>query len=96
MRRRKSNLRSLPWTLISLALLASCASIGNPSGGHARRRPSPFREANPAPGSVNVKQDRIDIYFDELVNVKDAFSKVVVSPTSKSVPRVSSQAGKSP
>ena len=50
--------------------------------------------ANPAPGSVNVKQDQIDIYFDELVNVKDAFSKVVVSPTSKSVPRVSSQGRK--
>lgn len=29
--------------------------------------------------------------FDELINVKDAFSKVVVSPTSKSTPRVSSQ-----
>lgn len=94
MRRRKSNLRSLPWTLISLALLASCASIGNPSGGPRDEDPPRFVRANPAPGSVNVKQDQIDIYFDELVNVKDAFSKVVVSPTSKSVPRVSSQGRK--
>lgn len=70
--------------------MASCASIGNPSGGPRDEDPPRFVRANPAPGSVNVNTDQIDIYFDELVNVKDAFSKVVVSPTSKSVPRVSS------
>ena len=90
MNRHSSYLRSLPWTLASLALMASCASIGNPSGGPRDEDPPRFVRANPAPGSVNVKRDRIEIEFDEIVNVKDAFSKVVVSPTSKSTPRVSS------
>lgn len=85
-----SQLRSLPATLLAAALLASCASIGNPSGGPRDEDPPRFVRANPAPGSVNVTRDRIDIDFDEIVNVKDAFSKVVVSPVSKSVPRVSS------
>lgn len=90
MKHCNSQLRSLPATLLAAALLASCASIGNPSGGPRDEDPPRFVRANPAPGSVNVTRDRIDIEFDEIVNVKDAFSKVVVSPVSKSVPRVSS------
>jgi len=71
-------------------VLASCASIGNPSGGPRDEDPPRFVRANPAPGSLNVNRQKIEIEFDELVNVKDAFSKVVVSPISKSTPRVSS------
>lgn len=83
-------------TLVSLLaglfflLTWSCASIGNPSGGPRDEDPPRFVRANPAPGSVNVTRQRIDIDFDEIVNVKDAFTKVVVSPPSKQVPRVSS------
>lgn len=46
--------------------------------------------ANPHPGSVDVEPRTVTIDFNELVNVKDAFTKVVVSPPSKQVPRVSS------
>lgn len=94
MNRLKSDLRFLPCTLLSVALMASCASIGNPSGGPRDEDPPRFVRANPAPGSTNVTRDKIEIEFDELVNVKDAFSTVVVSPVSKSVPRVSSQGRK--
>ena len=81
----------LPANLIMLGLLmAACASIGNPSGGPRDEEPPKFVRATPAPGSVNVSRDRIDIEFNEIVNVKDAFTNVVVSPISKSVPRVSS------
>lgn len=82
--------RLLPASGICIAILASCASIGNPSGGPRDEDPPRFVRANPAPGSVNVSQDRVTIDFNEIVNVKDAFSKVVVSPPSTSVPRVSS------
>lgn len=80
----------LPLALIFTLLVASCASIGNPSGGPRDEDPPRFVRANPAPGSVNVDRQRVYIDFDEIVNVKDAFTKVVVSPPSKSVPRVSS------
>ncbi|MCH5235455.1 MAG: Ig-like domain-containing protein [Muribaculaceae bacterium] len=69
---------------------ASCASIGNPTGGPRDEDPPVFVRANPAPNSVNVTRNRIDIDFDEIVNVKDAFTNVVISPPSKQVPRVSS------
>ncbi|MCH5230227.1 MAG: Ig-like domain-containing protein [Muribaculaceae bacterium] len=73
-----------------LLTAASCASIGNPTGGPRDEDAPRFVRANPAPGSVNVSRQRIDIEFDEIVNVKDAFTKVVVSPPSKQAPRVSS------
>ena len=90
MSRRLNNPRNLLWTLATLALLASCASIGNPSGGPRDEDPPRFVRANPAPGALNVTKDRIEIEFDEIVNVKDAFTNVVVSPISKQTPRVSS------
>lgn len=75
--------------LAALLVGVSCASIGSPTGGARDEDPPRFVRANPAPGSVNVNRTNIDIEFDEIVNVKDAFSKVVVSPPSKQVPRVS-------
>lgn len=80
---------------VMLCLMAySCASIGNPSGGPRDEDPPVYVKSNPPIGAVNVSRQKIEIEFNELVNVKDAFSKVVVSPTGKSVPRVSSQGGK--
>lgn len=76
--------------VLSVFFVAACASIGNPTGGARDEDPPIFVRANPAPGSVNVKRDRVDIEFNEIVNVKDAFTKVVVSPPSKQTPRVSS------
>lgn len=71
------------------SLLFSCASIGNPSGGPRDEDAPVFVRANPAPGATNVTNRRAMLEFDELVNVKDAFSKVVISPTTAQTPRVS-------
>lgn len=74
-----------------ITMLWGCASIGNPSGGPRDEDPPRFVGANPKPGSVNVDPSNINIYFNELVNVKDAFQKVVLSPPGQSVPRVSTR-----
>lgn len=88
-------LESVAYAAIMVILLLSegCASIGNPSGGPRDERPPRYVSATPAPGSVNISENqaKIQITFDELVNVKDAFSKVIVSPPGKSTPRVTSQ-----
>lgn len=93
-----SSQRKQVWLLslitVFLTIVASCASIGNPTGGPRDEDPPIFVRANPAPGSVNVTRDKVEIEFNEIVNVKDAFTKVVVSPVSKEVPRVSSQGRK--
>lgn len=71
-------------------LISSCASIGNPSGGPRDEDPPRFMGANPGQGAVNFNGRRAVLHFDELVNVKDAFNNVVMSPPGASVPRVSS------
>ena len=77
--------------VVTVILLTACASIGNPSGGPRDEDPPRFVRATPERGALNFTGDRINIYFNELINVKDAFSKVVVSPPSASIPRVSGQ-----
>lgn len=73
----------------ALLTAASCANIGNPTGGPRDEDPPVFLSANPAPGSTNVERTRMTLTFNELVNVKDAFQKVVVSPPSRQIPKVS-------
>lgn len=76
---------------MALLLLGGCANIGTPSGGMRDEQPPLFLHANPAPGTRNFHGNKIVLTFDELVNVKDAFSKVVISPPGAVTPRVSSQ-----
>lgn len=77
------------WLLFGLTG-ASCANIGNPTGGARDEDPPRFVSANPSSGSLNVDRNKITLTFDELVNVKDPFTNVVVSPSSKGVPRITS------
>ena len=73
-----------------VVLAAACANIGNPSGGARDEDPPLFVTANPPQGALNVDKTKVTLTFNELVNVKDAFTKVVVSPPSRQVPRVAS------
>lgn len=76
--------------LVPLLIASGCANMGTPSGGPRDEDPPRFLSATPPQGATGVDRNRITLTFDELVNVKDAFNKVVVSPTSKSMPRISS------
>ena len=78
--------------LISLLIVSmwSCANMGMPSGGPIDEDPPRVVSCSPLSGSVGVKDPKMTITFNELVNVKDAFSKVVVSPANVAIPRVSS------
>ena len=87
----KKHIAVLVTAMAGVAMLWGCASIGNPSGGPRDEDPPRFVRANPAPGSVNVDPSNINIDFNELVNVKDAFQKVVLSPPTKNTPRVSTR-----
>ena len=91
MRASHDSLRRLLWILPVILLAAGCASIGNPGGGPRDEDAPRFVRSNPAPGATGVSRQRVTIDFDEIVNVKDAFSKVVVSPPGERVPKVSSQ-----
>lgn len=69
--------------------ICACASIGTPGGGPRDETPPQLVKANPEPGATNTSRRNVILEFDEIVNVKDAFSNVTVSPVGSSVPRVS-------
>lgn len=58
----------------------SCASISSPMGGEPDFDPPKVVNINPAPGSTKVKTNKINIYFDENVVVKNPAEKVIVTP----------------
>ena len=69
-------------------IATGCASISTPEGGPRDETPPRLVQASPAPGATNVSGRQMHLDFDEYVNIKDAFTNVVVSPTSASQPRV--------
>lgn len=77
--------------MAGLFAAVSCANLGTPSGGPRDEDPPRLVGASPLPGATGVVPSKVVLTFNELVNVKDAFSKVVVSPPSAQTPRVSSQ-----
>ena len=87
--RAGKGMRVLVWGCLS-GLLAACASMGRPEGGARDELPPVYVRSDPAPGAVNVTPKRINVIFDENIQLEDAFSKVVVSPAQKTPPTVSS------
>lgn len=78
--------------LTALALLPAalgCANIGRPEGGPRDEKPPQFVRSDPPPGSVNFRANRLTAYFNENIQLEDAFTKVVVSPAQKTPPQVS-------
>lgn len=71
-------------------ILAGCASIGRPEGGPRDETPPVYVRSNPGQGALNVDRKRIEVYFDENIQLDDAFNKVVVSPAQKQAPVVRS------
>ena len=67
----------------------SCANIGNPSGGPIDKTPPIFMRSNPTPNAVNVKDRKIEIFFDEIVTLKDPSTKIIVSPAQTEMPLMS-------
>ncbi len=90
-KRKFSHITPLHWLAITVVavIVTACASIGRPEGGPRDEKPPVYVSSNPAPGATNVDRQQIDIYFNENVQLEDAFNKVVVSPAQKNNARVS-------
>lgn len=68
--------------------VAACANIGRPSGGVQDMLPPVFVKSNPAPGAVLFDGKRIEIEFDEIIQLTDPSANVTISPTQKQMPVV--------
>ena len=69
-------------------LLVACASIGSPEGGPRDYTPPRVVKSSPEAGAVNFKGNKVEITFDEIVNLKDQQKKVIISPAPKTQPLI--------
>ena len=69
-------------------VLAACASIGSPEGGPRDYTPPQVMKTSPEANSVNFKGNKVEIVFDEIVNLKDQQKKVIISPAPKTMPLI--------
>lgn len=67
-------------------MVPSCANIGTPEGGAIDYTPPVFVKSSPAQGAVSVKGNKVEIIFNEIVNIKDQQKRVSVSPVQKDPP----------
>ena len=72
--------------LLIVSVFFDCARRGTPTGGSKDTIPPVLIKAIPVIESVNFKGDKIKIYFDEYVKLKDANKNLVISPPQKTDP----------
>ena len=75
---------------IIVSLLTACANIGSPEGGPRDYTPPVVVKTSPEMGALNFKGNKVEITFDEIVNIKDQQKKVVVSPVQHDMPIIRS------
>ncbi len=93
MMNKKSNV--LPFTLILLVLVISCAKKGTITGGEKDETPPVFIKALPPNFSTNFNKKEIRIYFDEYIKLKDPQKQIIISPPMDPKPTISPLGGAS-
>lgn len=72
---------NMQWLLFAvLAMVCSCAKMGQPDGGWYDETPPAIVRTLPADQGVNIKAKKINIYFNEYIQVDNPTEKVVISP----------------
>ncbi len=83
--------RFVPYLLAAVVCAlfpAACASIGTPDGGPYDETPPKVTKCQPANMSVNNRDKKLTIAFDEFIVLENASEKVVVSPPQKEMPDI--------
>ena len=79
--------------MLLLVVIYSCANIGSPNGGPYDEDPPKFVSSTPAPNQVNYKGKKIEILFDELIQIDKPSENVIITPPQMELPIIRS-AGK--
>lgn len=77
--------------VVSGIIVISCASIGSPSGGDYDFDPPQVVSSTPTPNQTFVKNGKVQIIFDELVQIEKPMEKVIVTPPQKNFPIIRAQ-----
>ncbi len=80
--------RNFILTVFAAAFALSCANIARPSGGPIDTTPPVFVKSTPNPNQLNFNKNKIEIEFDEIIQIDKPTEKVVVSPSQKNMPEI--------
>ncbi len=75
-------------------IVLSCASMGSPSGGDYDFDPPKVLSSRPTPNETFVKSGKVQIVFDELVQIEKPMEKVIVTPPQRNFPIIRAQNNK--
>ena len=75
--------------ILALVLIFGCANRMTPGGGPYDETPPKLLKAVPEIRATNIKSQKINLYFDEYIKVKDVSKKVIISPPQLQMPRIS-------
>jgi hypothetical protein len=78
----------LPAGLYLLALVSSCANMSTPNSGPYDETPPRFLRSTPALHATHYEGKRIEIVFDELIQIDRPSENVIVTPPQKNLPVV--------
>jgi len=74
--------------VVAFALLAACANQVAPLGGEKDTKPPKVLHTQPENFSTDFHSKKIEITFDEYVQLKDLSSQLIVSPPLKKIPEI--------
>ena len=76
------------WAVVVAVCVYSCANRGYPEGGPKDETPPHVVEERPLSFTTNFTEKRVNIYFDEFVQLNDINNKFIFSPPVEKDPRV--------
>jgi hypothetical protein len=76
----------LPAGFFLLRLLSSCANMASPNGGPYDENPPRFVSSTPALHQTNYRGKKIEIVFDELIQIDRPSENVIITPPQKNLP----------
>jgi hypothetical protein len=68
--------------------------MGTPMGGDPEYDPPRYVSSVPLPNAVNYRKQKIEITFDELINIEKPMEKVIITPPQKKPPDIKSSGKK--
>lgn len=75
-------------SLLLLAALYSCANMATPNGGPYDERPPRFVSSTPLPNQTNYTGKKVEILFDELIQIEKPTENVIITPPQMEMPIV--------
>ncbi|MDR1676548.1 MAG: Ig-like domain-containing protein, partial [Tannerella sp.] len=72
--------------ICTLALFGSCANMATPNGGPYDEKPPKFLRSTPAFHATRYEGRKIEIVFDELIQVERPSENVIITPPQKNLP----------